>query len=230
MRENEREIQRGVAGNSMRDCGLSTRDKELLLIVWKWRYISARHIMVLAKFPSLRTTDRRLKVLIENKLLERKKHLYGVPYLYTISHKGRMLIGVNKRADTVRLDRIKHDFLVLDTAIFLMKQQHIDIEHISTEKELHIQDGYSARRHRPDFLIKKDNQTIAVEIELSLKERTRLEKNIRENYLNYDSQIWVVNYEDLRVYRAVNSFKSEYTNMYLLNKKEVEEYSRKYTN
>ena len=229
MRENKQEIQRGVAGNSMRDCGLSTRDKELLLIVWKWRYLLARHIQVLAGFPSLRTTDRRLKVLIDHKYLKRQKYLYGIPYLYTITHKGRILLGVNKRADTIRLDRIAHDCLVLDTVIFLLKRYNIDWKDILSEKELHIQDGYSARRHRPDFLIKKGGQTIAVEIELSLKERSRLEKNVRENYLNYDSQIWIVNFEDLRVYRAVNTIKEEYTNMFMINRKEVEEYARKYT-
>ena len=63
---------------------------------------------------------------------------------------------------------------------------------MQTEKELHGIDGFSNRRHRPDFVYEQGGQSICVEVELSLKAKTRLEKNIKENFTNYDSQLWIV--------------------------------------
>lgn len=87
---------------------LTQRDYEAIGLIHRFRFCLGRHVKELAGFGGARGTNRRLKMLIEAKCLERRKYLYGVPYLYTTAHKGRMLIGANKRADTIRLERITH--------------------------------------------------------------------------------------------------------------------------
>jgi hypothetical protein len=62
---------------------------------------------------------------------------------------------------------------------------------IESEKELHIKDGFGARKHHANFAFTIKGKRYAVEIELNPKEKERLEKNIRDNYLNYDYQVWI---------------------------------------
>jgi len=174
---------------------------------------------MLAGFGGLRATDRRLKTLIEGGFLNRKKYLYAVPYLYTLTHKGRVLLGVNKREDKIRIERIAHDIYVLDTVIYFIMKNRLSLHDIESEKELHVKDGYGLRKHQPDFVIKMKGKIHAVEIELNPKTKNRLEKNIRDNYLNYDRQIWVAN--DNKVFALLNSFSGEYSNMEILRLEEI---------
>jgi hypothetical protein len=97
---------------------LVERDFEILKWIHKFRFCLGRHIRVLAGFSGVRATNRRLKILLEAGYLERKKYMYGVPYLYTLTHKGRILSGSNKRQDKIRIDRIMHDISVLDTVVY----------------------------------------------------------------------------------------------------------------
>ena len=69
---------------------------------------------------------------------------------------------------------------------------------IESEKDLHIKDGFGARKHHPDFVFKKESRKFAIEIELNPKGKERLEKNIQENYLNYTSQMWITDNSKVR--------------------------------
>ena len=171
---------------------LQERDIEILRLVYRFRFCLGRHVRVLCGFSGARASDRRLKLLVEAGYLERKKLLYGVPYLYMLTHKGRMLLGVNKRADSLRLERITHDIHVLDSVIYFIHTAGIALRDITSEKEMHTQDGFGSRRHYPDFLINTPLGTIAVEIETALKSKERIEKNISSNYLEYERQVWIV--------------------------------------
>ena len=91
---------------------LQDRDWKILRLVHRFRFCLGRHIKVLCGFDGARATDRRLKMLFEAGYLDRKKYLYGIPYMYTLSHKGRILLGVNKREDKIRVDRITHDIYI----------------------------------------------------------------------------------------------------------------------
>ena len=160
--------------------------------------------------------------MIEAGLLERRKYIFGIPYLYTVSHKGRNLLGVNKRADTIRLDRITHDIYVLDTVIYYMMKYNVSLCDIESEKELHIKDGFGMRKHCPDFVAVIEGRKYAVEIELNPKAKNRIEKNIRDNYLNYDNQIWFTN--DNRVFSLIQGFQDEYSNIEIIRLEKVSEY------
>jgi len=201
---------------------LTERDLCILRLVYRFRFCLGRHLKVLSGFSGIRATDRRLKILVEAGYLTRNKYMYGVPYLYTLTHKGRILLGANKREDKVRIDRIAHDIYVLDTVIFYMKKYNVDLQNIETEKELHIKDGFGARTHHPDFIIKIDSTVYAIEIELHHKTKERFEKNIRDNYLNFDRQVWITN--DNKVISLLHIFSTEYSNIDIIRLEEVIEY------
>ena len=66
------------------------RDYIILNMIYRFGFCFGRHVAFLANFPSARTCDRRLKLLVDNGYLFRKKVLYGLPYLYylTKDHQG----------------------------------------------------------------------------------------------------------------------------------------------
>lgn len=94
---------------------------------------------------------------------------------------------------------------------------------IKTEKQLHQGDGFGVRAHRPDFIFTRKNINYCVEVELSLKSSERLEKNIKSNFLGYDFQIWVIDENNLRLYRSLQTLKIQYTNIKITNIKEVKD-------
>lgn len=204
---------------------LVERDYIVFREVERWRYCLGRHIKVLAGFSSQRSCDRRLRVLLDNGFLCRRKIIYGIPSIYSLPFKSKMLIGANKRQDKIRLDNIVHDIVVLDTAIYLLSKYHISLSDIQTEKQLHSKDGFSTRKHQPDFTFTKDNKTYCVEVELTLKSKDRLEKNINSNFLNYDIQLWIL--EDTpKLIRTMKENKSRYPNIEIIEIKEVKNYVR----
>lgn len=202
---------------------LVDRDYTIFREVERWRYCLGRHIKVLAGFSSQRSCDRRLRVLLDNGFLCRKKIIYGIPSIYTLPFKSKMLIGANKRQDKIRLDNIVHDIVVLDTAIYFLSKYNISLSDIQTEKQLHSLDGFSTRKHQPDFIFTKNNKTYCVEIELTLKAKDRLVKNISSNFLNFDIQIWILE-DNPKLIKIINENKLQYPNIEILEIKEVKNY------
>ena len=200
---------------------LVDRDYEIFREVERWRFCLGRHIRALADFSGQRACDRRLRVLIGARFIERRKVIYGVPSVYSLAHSGKMLIGANKRQDKVRLDNIAHDIAVLDTGIYFITKLQIPKGNIVTEKQLHSNKGFGTRRHEPDFTFAKDDKTYCVEIELSLKSIARLEKNIKSNYLAYDFQIWVIGESTPKLPSLLEEFKKEYDNIIITSMKEI---------
>ena len=200
---------------------LTDRDYKILREVNRWGYSLGRHIKELCGFEGTRATDRRLKLLIEAGYLERKKILYGVPSVYKLTYKGKILIGANKRTEQVRIERIPHDMAVLDTVCFFVKKYQITTDDIISEKDLHSADGFGNRSHKPDFIFTKGGKKHAVEVELTLKAKERLQKNIRDNYLSYDYQIWVVPEKENKIIKLLNEYQTKYDNLEIIFLKEV---------
>lgn len=187
---------------------LTERDYIVLKQLDRWRFCLSRHLQYLSGFSSQRTTDRRLKMLREAGYIQRQKILYGVPHLYSITHQGKLLIHTSVKNEKIKIDKIIHDISVLDTAIYFMLKYRVNPEDILTEKELHRQDGFSIRKHQPDFVIQNQDKKTCIEIELTLKAKNRLEKNIQENFMNYDYQKWIVPNTQIRIRNILeeNSF------------------------
>ena len=147
-----------------------------------------------------------------------------MPYLYTLTHKGRILLGANKREDKIRIDRIAHDSYVLDAVVFYVKKHGLSLADIESEKELHIKDGFGARKHHPDFIVKTGGTRCAVEVELNPKTKIKMEQNVRDNYLTFDRQIWIT--DENRVISLLDNLAGAYSNIDVVRLEEVLEYVR----
>lgn len=200
---------------------LSERDFRVFREVERWRFCLGRHIQFLAGFASQRTCDRRLRILLDEGFLTRRAVIYGVPSVYLLTRKSKTLIFANQRQEQIRLDQIIHDITVLDVAICFIKSLELDPKDLKTEKQLHKEDGFGERAHHPDFIFTKDNEDYCVEIELSLKSKARLEKNIKSNFLKYDIQIWITSEDSVKLVRILEDFKIQYPNMEITNIVEV---------
>lgn len=203
---------------------LMERDFLILKTIARFRLMTGRHIKELSGFEGVTACNRRLKILTDNKFIKRRKILYGFPYLYTLTHKSRMLLNLGKREERVRLDLLRHDILVIDVLIFLMKQKNIKLDDIVTEKELHKIDGFSTRSHKPDliFSLSKD-QKIAVEVELSLKALTRLKNIVKQNFLDYYMQLYFIEGSNTKLLKILQGLKEQYPNIHILNLDEIKE-------
>lgn len=168
------------------------RDYHILREIDRWRVITGKQICKVTGFSGQRACDRRLKKLIEAEYIRRNKYLYGFPGIYSLTNTGKKLIQAPSSTTKIRVEQIIHDSYVTDTAIYIFGKYQIPFEDITTEKQLHRLDGFSNRKHRPDFIFSKDEKVSCVEVELTMKAKVRFEKNIKSNFENYDSQIWVV--------------------------------------
>lgn len=201
---------------------LVERDYRVLREIDRWRAITGRQIAKLAGFSSEQTGDRRLKKLTAAGLVDRKRVLYGVPYLYSLTAKGKSLIASPPYKEKFRIEQIRHDLAVVDTAIYFHQRLFIPYEDMLSEKQLHRLDGFSNRKHRPDLVFTDGKQkNTCAEIELSLKAKERLKKNIKDNFMNYDLQIWVVPSLQHRIADILQSEKDVYNDIEILELKEV---------
>ena len=206
----------------MSEIKILDRERNIIRGIDRWRVCQGRHIRELAGFSGQRACDRRLRKLIEAGYIKREKILYGVAGIYRNTAKAMRLEGLPNINRKIRIEQIKHDITVLDTTIFFNKKYGTMFDSIKTEIELHRLDGFGVRKHRPDFMFRKDGKTTCVEVELSLKAKNRLENIIKDNFLAYDKQIWVVPSLDTKIARILESNKTIYSNIELLELSEIQ--------
>ena len=207
---------------------LTERDYKIMKEIDRWRACTGKHIKFLSGFSGQRSADRRLKLLIEADYISRKKYLYGVPSIYSITSKGKILINAPKRMEKIKVEQIVHDMTVIDAAIYFNLKNNIDFDKITTEKQLHRSDGFGIRKHRPDFIFNDINKTNCVEVELSLKAKTRLENIIKDNFLAYDTQFWIVPDSQPKIKQILIDSQMIYTNTEIINLEEVKNYVSKF--
>ena len=201
---------------------LVDRDRKIIREIDRWRVCQGRHIRELTGFGGQRACDRRLRKLAEGGYIKRAKILYGVASLYSILAKGAKIEGLPNVNRKIRIEQIKHDIAVLDTVIYFNKKYDIGYDDVKSEIELHRQDGFGVRKHRPDFIYTKDGKTICVEIELTLKSKDRFEKIIKDNFLEYHKQIWIVPKLDTKIAKILNKSKTMYSNIEILELDEIQ--------
>ena len=203
---------------------LVSRDYEILKEIERWRFCLGRHLKVLAKFSGTRSCDRRLKILINAGYIERKRILYGIPSVYFLTSKGKLLLGLKSKIEKFRIEQITHDIKVLDSALYIMSTYEVLNNEITTEKQLNSANGFGNRQHNPDFVFLKADKTYAVEIELSLKSKTRFETNVKNNYSNYDYQIWIVPKEQKKIIERLENFSLAYPNIQIILLEVIDKY------
>jgi hypothetical protein len=176
----------------------------------------SRQVRLLCDFPSQRTTDRRLKFLIDSGYVERKHILYGIPALYYPTHKGKKLIGTSGRIDKIKIDQITHDIAVVDTVIRYHLERGVELASITSEKELHKRSGFGTRQHQPDFIYKDCNGTYCFEIELTPKSKDRMLKIMSDNFMAYDKQMWIVPKGQTKIRKVLKDNETAYPNIEVL--------------
>ena len=82
-----------------------------------------------------------------------------------------------------------------------MKKDGLKLADVISEKEMQSKDGFASRKHYPDFMFVENGDTYCVEVELTLKNKTRLAKNIQMNFIEYGYQIWIVSKNDTSIRR-----------------------------
>lgn len=207
---------------------LTERDYKIIKEIDRWKACTGRHIKFLSGFSSQRSTDRRLKLLIESEYIKRKKYLYGIPGIYFVTPKGKALISAPKSSSKIKIEQIVHDMTVIDTAIYFNLKNNIDFNNIVTEKQMHRTDGFGIRKHRPDFIFSDKNKINCVEVELSLKAKSRFENIIKNNFIEYSSQFWIVPETQPKIKQILTDNKTVYTNTEIINLEEVKDYVRKF--
>ena len=195
-----------------------SRDKNIIREIDRWRVCQGRHIKELAGFSGQRACDRRLRKLIEAGYIKREKILYGVAGIYRNTNKATRIIEEKLTSvdSKIRLEQIMHDIAVLDTAVFFNKVHNVGFDTMKTEIELHRLDGFGMRKHRPDFVYTQDGVTVCVEVELTLKSKNRFENIIKDNFVAYDKQIWVVPDLGDRIAQILNKNTTIYPNIEIL--------------
>jgi len=203
---------------------LVDRDYDIFNEIFRWKCCLSRHIRFLAGFSGQRACDRRLKLLIDNGYIERKRILYGVPAIYFLTYKAKKMLNYPLRKDGIKIEQINHDIIVLDCVIFFHHKFDLPLNKFVSEKEMHSADGFSNRMHRPDFIFHKDNKTYCVEVELNLKAKNRFVKNIEDNFLKYDVQDWIVPSSKIKIIQILEENSISYPNIEIIKLDEILEY------
>ena len=207
--------------SSVSEIRLLDRDKKILREIDRWRVCQGRHIKQLAGFSGQRACDRRLRKLIQAGYIAREKILYGVAGIYRLTSKGAKIEGLGSGKRKIRIEQIRHDITVLDTAIYFRKKHEIQYSDIQTEIQLHRQDGFGIRKHRPDFIYEKNNKITCVEIELSLKAKNRFIDIMKDNFLAYDKQIWIVPDLNDKISKTLQQNKHKYSNIEIIELNQI---------
>ena len=157
---------------------LTERDEIIIREVDRWRGCLGRQIKTIGRFTGTRATDRRLQKLVESGYLERKKYIYGIASIYRITPLSKRKFTLGNYISKMRLEQIEHDLTVVDTYLYFKKKLALPSEAFISEKELRHEKGFVTRGHVPDFIVNYQDKKYAVEVELSLKAKDKLEKNI----------------------------------------------------
>lgn len=189
---------------------LTNRDTVIMQEISRWRFLLSRQIKHLAGFSGQRACDRRLAKLIDANFIERRKYLYGVPSLYFVTRKASKLFNLDFYTEHIRIEQITHDIATIDTAIYFIKAKNIDRETLMTERMLKHIYGFGQSPHQPDFTYKADSKTICVEVELTEKAKATLERNVKNNFMNYHKQIWTVPKDKVKIVSNLTELSKEY--------------------
>lgn len=91
-----------------------------------------------------------------------------------------MTFNLDYVTTNARVGLINHQVNVVDTAIFFLNK--LKAVSLYSERELKYLKGFSVREHCPDFIANLVNKKIAVELELTYKNKATLKKHRKQLY------------------------------------------------
>ena len=196
---------------------LTERDETIIREIARWRGCLSRHVKIIGEFTGIRATERRLKKLVDEKLLTRKQYVYGLAGIYQVTPKAQRTFGLDTRIGTVRLDQAVHDMTVVDTYLFIKDKLNLPSSAFISEKEIRHEQGFITRGHAPDFLYRHKDNLYCIEVELSQKARERLEHNVADNYVKYAGQKWFLPDSNKRVKIWLEELKDKFPNIEIID-------------
>ena len=166
---------------------MTERDRRILKILDKVGIARAADVMILTGFGNIVSCRRRLSLLIKEDLLKIEKWDNNNCYMLTYA-------GLNEieryNAKPIEWNQTSRHMMMITRIIsYLVAVEGIDLEQIEGDKELKARFfNSSAKPHLPDAVCGRT----CFELELTLKDTQRLEKNILANGRNYEHQIWII--------------------------------------
>lgn len=165
---------------------IQTRDIDILKFINKFGYVNSVHIQKNFDLSQQRASQILIRFL-KNNYLVKEQILAKEPTIYYLTSKGAELIKANK-IKPISLQNLKHNLLVTDVYIDLKKKSP-GLEILSDREQRAGKFGKMANRAVPDLLILTDEQAgkknIAIEIELSRKNKQRLDKILAKHSREY---------------------------------------------
>ncbi|MDD3304117.1 MAG: hypothetical protein PHP54_04290 [Clostridia bacterium] len=155
--------------------------------------------------------------------MERRYIIYGVPGLLFVTRKAVKAFKLDYHTKEIRIEQITHDIAMVDTAIYIINQHGVDMDDITTEREIKHSNGFGNSKHDPDFIYMENNKKYFVEIELTEKSINRLQTNIQNNFLLCDIQKFVVPSDKARILVNLEKLKQSYP-IEVIRLEEVENY------
>lgn len=169
--------------------------RDIAILEWIGRQGAAQTDHVMTRFQMGRTAAyRRIGELVDYQLLRRHRVLYHDGGLLTATAEGLRAAGLQQlRPARISLAQVPHMIISATLAAQLepLLEDHkllTDREHRAAENATGrpvgsaitgpLNDGLS-KLHRPDFVLVEGGRVIAIEIELTLKTRARLERILR---------------------------------------------------
>jgi hypothetical protein len=169
-----------------------TRDQELVRFVGRHGVVSVEHVME-AMGVGRTAAYRRVAACIEGGLLERLAVLRSEPSLLRATRSGLRYAGLGLAVATVSPGAIRHSLICASVAQRVVRANGENA--VMTERELVLAEriegeaiasaevgrprGGRARLHRPDLVVFREGERIAVEVELTPKAPYRLDELIR---------------------------------------------------
>jgi hypothetical protein len=174
---------------------VTDRDLELLAFVAKHKFVLTSHVQVLLDVSAY-TASARLLGLTHAGYIERERPLYMQPGCYRITRPGLKLIGSSLRRSQIDPGSFQHDVGLAWVWLAARTGAFGSVREVISERELRSHDGRPQGRadplavrlggvgrsgrprlHYPDLLlVNADGRRIALELELTTKDRPRREQ------------------------------------------------------
>lgn len=166
---------------------MTPRDREILLMLDKVGIARAGDVMILTGFKNVVSCRKRLGVLVKEGYIRIEK--WDGSNCYMLTYTGLNEIEKDNAKPIEWCQASRHMMMLTRVITYLVACEGIEFEEIETDKELKAKFfNNPTKPHLPDAVYGKT----CFELELTIKDATRLEKNILANSRNYERQIWII--------------------------------------
>jgi hypothetical protein len=177
------------------------RSGDLRLLSWLAEQCAARTDQVEALTGSgQRTVQRTLARLRSQELIHMRRILADEPAWVTPTARGLRACGSPFGVWKPRLDLIRHVAAVNDVRIHVQQRDHL-AEWVC-ERQL-AKDRAGQAEHLPDAIVIIEGRRVAIEVELTVKSRRRIEAIITELVARYDAVLYYCTPASQRVVRTL---------------------------